>query len=54
MFYLFGSLFGLGFGGEMSAYLVVDHSDDDARSFLWYAATKTGGTHGQKISREPD
>jgi MFS family permease len=24
MFYLFGSLFGLGFGGEMSAYLVVN------------------------------
>ncbi len=24
MFYLFGSLFGIGFGGEMSAYLVVN------------------------------
>jgi transposase len=28
--------------------LVVHHSDDDAQSFLWYADTKTGGTHGQK------
>ncbi len=26
-FYLFGSLFGLGFGGEMSAYLVVNRQD---------------------------
>jgi len=24
MFYLFGSLFGIGFGGEMTAYLVVN------------------------------
>jgi hypothetical protein len=34
--------------------LVVHHSDFEAKSFLWYAETKTGGTHGQPVSRGPD
>jgi MFS family permease len=40
-FYLFGSLFGLGFGGEMSAYLVVNRQ--------YFGAGPTGTLYGLEM-----
>jgi sugar phosphate permease len=40
-FYLFGGLFGLGFGGEMSAYLVVNRQ--------YYGAGPTGTLYGLEM-----
>ena len=41
MFYLFGSLFGIGFGGEMSAYLVVNRQ--------YFGAGPTGTLYGLEM-----